>query len=108
MPQSRRTSQVPGMILVDAYLIPAGQADAYIAAREVLADKATRVLQEMCVSVERCWAGSQDGEAIVGLAARGRIQALTHLDPDAVSALGELDDAALRDWFLLQDKPAKP
>ena len=47
MPQSRRTNQVPGMILVDAYLIPAGQADAYIAAREALADKATRVLRPL-------------------------------------------------------------
>ena len=107
MPQPRRTSQVPGMILVDAYLIPAEQADAYIAAREALADKATRVLQEMCVSVERCWAGSQDGEAIVGLDAHGEIQALTHLDPDAVDALGALDDEGLRAWFLQQTE-AKP
>ena len=107
MEQAFTRSPVAGMVLVDAYLIPADQADAYIAAREALAERATRVLQAMCSSVERCWAGSQDGEAIVGLDADGEIQALTHLDPDAVDALGELDDEGLRAWFQQQTE-AKP
>lgn len=69
------------MVQVDAYALPADEADAYIALREECAKAATKVFQKYCAEVRREWAGSEDGEAITGYDANGQLQCLIHLDP---------------------------
>lgn len=84
---AREFETASGMTLVDAYWVPNSEAGQYIADREALAEVATEFLKPFCASVERCWKGSEDGEAIVGMNSVGEIISLIHLDPDGVALL---------------------
>lgn len=92
-------SQIKGMVKVDAYWIPAADAPAYIAARQRTVQRVDALLRQFCVDVQRCWQGSQDGEAVVGRDANGDIIALLHLDPQDVQTAESLDDAQLLAWL---------
>lgn len=78
-----------GMTLVDAYMVPDEDVDEYIADRERLAALAIKILTPSCALVERCWQGSEDGEAVVGFNAEGEILSMIHLDPDGIELLGK-------------------
>ena len=80
------------MTLVDAYMVPNEEVDQYIADREELAAVAIGLMSPFCASVERCWKGSQDGEAIVGLDSAGEIISMIHLDPDGIELLHKPDE----------------
>lgn len=84
-----------GMVLVDAYWIPQANAANYINKREHLAQRLQVAMAQFCNKVERCWAGSEDGEAVVGYNSAGEIQTLRHLDPDTLEEVGQLSDAEL-------------
>lgn len=78
-----------GMTLVDVYMVPNENVGQYIADRERLAATAIKLMTPFCASVERCWKGSQDGEAIVGFNATGEIVSMIHLDPDDIELLNK-------------------
>ena len=74
-------------MLVDAYRVPACEAEAYRARREQLAQAARAHFRAAgCAAVQRCWAGSEDGEAVVGLDENGALLCLVHLDPTSTEA----------------------
>ncbi|MBE1556677.1 hypothetical protein [Sporosarcina limicola] len=73
-----------GMVLVDNYWIPKSQAKKFLETRERCAVEATLIMGEFCEKVERCWAGSEDGEAVVGTDQHGEIVCLIHLDPGKI------------------------
>lgn len=85
------------LVQVDAYMIPEESAAQYIADRERLAAVAIAYMSRFCTFVERCWQGSEDGEAIVGLDEAGEIISMIHLDPDGVRLLDRPDD--LQDYL---------
>lgn len=86
---TRKSKKASGMTLVDAYMVPNKHVDQYIADREKLAAIATELMKPFCASVERCWKGSQDGEAIVGFNSAGEIVSMIHLDPDGIELLNK-------------------
>lgn len=88
---SKRTDS-SNMVQVDAYLIPEERAAQYVADRERLAAFASAYMTQFCASVQRCWQGSEDGEAVVGLNEAGEIISMIHLDPDGVRSLDKPDD----------------
>lgn len=87
------------MVSIDGWQIPATEAEAYRAARERTARRALEVLQAICARTDRRWAGSEDGEAVVGLDADDELVAVIHLDPSTVERAESMDDGALEDWI---------
>jgi len=86
---------------VDAYYIPSDQAEAYIADREYFAGKAAEVFREFCPRVFRDWAGSEDGEAVLGCDGSGRLMMHVHLNPDNIRQMKEAERRGeLRRWLL--------
>ena len=79
-------------VQVDAYCIPSSEVEVYKAQREELAEKALRFFETFCHHTSRDWAGSQDGEAVVGLNKQNEIIALIHLDPDGVEFMNQYPD----------------
>lgn len=68
-------------VRVDAYYVDEAEAEAYCRDREALAERAIKFFSTYCTMVARHWAGSEDGEAVVGYDAQDRILSLIHLDP---------------------------
>ena len=90
------------MVKVDAWYVPAQDAPRYIEARERCAKAALDEMRFFCASAAREWAGSQDGEAVVGCDERGEIIAMIHLDPEGVSQMEQaIKDGALRELLTL-------
>lgn len=87
------------MVKVDAYLVEAVHAHAYIAQREQAAARAMQAMRGFYHRVDRCRAGSQDGEAVVGINAKGEIVAMIHLDPQGVERIHSLPDDALAEML---------
>lgn len=79
----------PGGVQIDAYWVPSEEVEDYVATREELAKRATALFQTFCEHVSRDWAGSEDGEAVVGYDADYQIKALVHLDPMAMQWVDE-------------------
>ena len=94
---SKKSTQPSNMVQVDAYMIPVERAEQYIADRETLAALAIELMTPFCASVERCWQGSEDGEAIVGLNGAGEILSMIHLDPDGIKLLDNV--VALKEYL---------
>ena len=80
------------LVQVDAYMVPEERAARYIADRERLAAFSIAYMTQFCASVQRCWEGSEDGEAVVGMNEAGEIISLIHLDPDGVRLLDKPDE----------------
>ena len=89
---TRKSKKSFGMTCVDAYMVPNEDVAQYIADREKLAALAIELMKPSCASVERCWEGSQDGEAIVGFNAAGEIVSMIHLDPDGIKMLSNPEE----------------
>lgn len=93
--------EADGMTLVDAYYIPNDALEAYIKDRDEMAAKAMRIFQKHCHSVRRDYAGSQDGEALIGCDEDGEIMLFIHLDPDGIDAMKTADEnGELERWLL--------
>ena len=75
------------LVVVDAYWIPEDEAMEYIRDRELLALIATEIFTSEGFKVERDFAGSQEGEAIIGLENNGEIARFIHLDPYSIEGL---------------------
>lgn len=73
-----------GMTLVDAYWIPDEEVASYRADRNAAAAAYTEAFRAEGYRVFREWAGSEDGEAITASDSAGNLQAMMHLDPQAV------------------------
>lgn len=76
-----------GMTLVDSFYIPDANVVQYRRDRERCADLAAAIMGQHCASVTREFQCSEDGEALVGRGADGRVQMLLHLDPEGVAEL---------------------
>ena len=74
-------------VRVDAYCVSSSEEKSYRADREELATRSLKVFGKYFHSTERCWAGSEDGEAVVGLNEKGELRALIHLDPMGIDLL---------------------
>lgn len=72
---------------VDAYLIPEHEADRYEAEREEAKALALEAMRSFCHSAGLDFAGSQDGEAVLGYDEAGACVALIHLDPEGVKQI---------------------
>ncbi len=76
-----------GMTLVDSFYIPDANVAQYRRDRERCAELAAEVMRQHCADVSRDFQYSEDGEALVGRDADGRITMLLHLDPEGVAEL---------------------
>ncbi len=76
-------------VQVDAYCVASSEEESYRADREELAKQALFVFAKHFHSASRQWAGSQDGEAVLGLDEKGQLKALIHLDPNGIELLKE-------------------
>lgn len=90
-----KTKRSGNTILIDGYFIATEDAAQYVTRREQLALRVETLMASFCHSVKRCWAGSEDGEAVVGFYANGTIASLLHLDPDAVYGQYDCSDEEL-------------
>lgn len=85
---------------VDAYIVANHEVEDYIQKREYLANA---IMQEATSrgfrNVERAYAGSEDGEAIVAIDASGNSRFLTHLDAALVDQFEFNNDALLHKIF---------
>lgn len=98
------------MVWVDSYLIPVEEAEQYIADREFCAAEAAKVMERFCTSVSREWAGSEDGEAVVGVDQHGEILCMIHLDPTEIDRMmEEIQKGQLKEFLFrvneLEEKP---
>lgn len=90
-----------GVRLVDGWHIPEAEADEYIRTRERYAEMALAFYAKRFASVRRDFAGSQDGEAVLGLDEQGELQFLLHLDPMNIQQMEEAEEKGqLEDFFL--------
>lgn len=91
-----------GGLLVDAYVIENEDAEAYIKAREANYERVSRVLEEMGYEADRCYRGSEDGEAmIVRKKGEPDWHFLSHMDPFFAEDLPE-KDTELAGWIKAQ------
>ena len=90
------------MVRVDAYMVPRSMARAYIADREACAEAAMAVMRTFCAHVSRDWAGSEDGEAVVGCDERGDLICMIHLDPEGIEEMKHAIAADRLKAFLLE------
>ena len=91
-----------GATLVDAYMINNEDAEAYITAREANYRRVSRLLAEMGYEADRCYRGSEDGEAmIVRKKGEPDWHFLSHMDPFFAEDLPE-KDTELAGWIKAQ------
>lgn len=76
-----------GMVLVDNYWIEESKFEDYLKDRAEAAQKATAAMETFRENVELQWAGSQDGEAVVGFNDDESIRTLIHLDPRGIALI---------------------
>lgn len=94
-PNEIEREEYKGYTWVDAYLIPDHEVEAYVAERERLATEALDAMKTFCHDARRDWAGSEDGEAILGLDKRGDLIAVIHLDPQSLEEIKAVQKDAL-------------
>lgn len=94
---SAETGLVDDATQVDAYLVTNEEVESYIDKREFLARK---IMEEAVArgfrSIERAYAGSEDGEAIIAIDASGNSRFLTHLDASLVDQFEFNDEENLQ------------
>ncbi|HGN6586248.1 TPA: hypothetical protein ACKU3G_004045 [Bacillus cereus] len=83
---------VEGFTKVDAYLIPNKMVKKYIEDREILALEIQKYYNSLGLKSKRCFLGSEDGEALVGIDKEGKYTKLIHLDPDTVEGMLNSDN----------------
>lgn len=76
-----------GMVLVDNYWIEESKFEDYLKDRAEAAQKAIAAMESFCKNVELQWAGSQDGEAVVGFNDDKSVRTLIHLDPRGIALI---------------------
>ncbi|WP_277300904.1 hypothetical protein [Veillonella montpellierensis] len=88
-------------VKVDIFDIPEAKAEEYIAARELVAAEAARIMQPYCVKVVRETLDEQEGEAVVGYFVTGEILFAVILDPFEVPVMKiALQRGKLREYIL--------
>ncbi len=100
--------EVDGMVLVDVFYIMKEDVEAYTADREHYAQKALQFFATFCPYPERDWAGTEDGEAVLGLNYNGEIRAMVYLDPDGIDGMKEADDEDEFEAHLLEINEITP
>lgn len=75
---------IEGDTLIDSYNIPNSEVEQYVKDREALAIEINNFYSSLGLKVKRCFAGSEDGEAIIGLNKQGEIEKFIYLDPETV------------------------
>lgn len=94
---SAETGLVDDATQVDAYLVTNEEVESYIDKREFLARK---IMEEAVArgfrNIERAYAGSEDGEAIIAIDASGNSRFLTHLDASLVDQFEFNDEENLQ------------
>ncbi|WP_331836050.1 MULTISPECIES: hypothetical protein [Erysipelothrix] len=94
---SSETGMVDDATQVDAYLVTNEEVASYIDKREFLARK---IMEEADArgfrNIERAYAGSEDGEAIIAMDSMGNSRFLTHLDASLVDQFEFNDDETLK------------
>ncbi|MBK2403299.1 hypothetical protein GTU75_01050 [Erysipelothrix rhusiopathiae] len=94
---SSETGMVDDATQVDAYLVTNEEVESYIDKREFLARK---IMEEADArgfrNIERAYAGSEDGEAIIAMDSMGNSRFLTHLDASLVDQFEFNDDETLK------------
>lgn len=75
------------MVLVDAYYVPVDTVESYKRDRDFFAMKAQDVFSQFCSHVERKWANTEEGEAIVGYDSENRVVALVYLNPKGIEQM---------------------
>lgn len=80
-----------GMTSVDGYYIPDEEVDAYLKERAYYGKKAEEIFRRFCPNTIRDWAGTQDGEAVLGLDEKGKLMMLIHLDPTDIETMKEAE-----------------
>lgn len=76
-----------GMVLIDNFWIEDSEANQYLADRKKAAQKAILAMSKFCNTVALKWAGTEDGEAVVGFDADSNIRSLIHLNPQGVQLI---------------------
>lgn len=87
------------MVLIDNYWIDDAHAQQYLADRSQAAQKATAAMSTFCASVQTQWAGSEDGEAVVGLDEQNSIRSVISLNPHSVKLILSMSEAKLIDYL---------
>lgn len=95
-------------VQVDAYCVPSSEEIKYRKEREELAKKTTDFFETFSHHTSRDWAGSQDGEAILGLDHENNIIAMIHLDPDGIDLMHSHPDTADFEQALLDYNEISP
>ncbi|AZK44387.1 hypothetical protein EEI45_06215 [Erysipelothrix piscisicarius] len=94
---SSETGMVDDATQVDAYLVTNEEVESNIDKREFLARK---IIEEADArgfrNIERAYAGSEDGEAIIAMDSMGNSRFLTHLDASLVDQFEFNDDETLK------------
>lgn len=83
------------MVLIDSHWIKLADAEQYLADRSAAAQKALAAMRTFCASAQTLWAGSEDGEAVVGFDAQHAIRSVIHLNPQGVKHILALTTAEL-------------
>lgn len=95
MSQSKKQKKQKGKVLVDNYWIAKSETEQYQVNREEAAQKALAAMRTFCQTAERQWAGSEDGEAVVGYNADQNIRSIIHLNPQGVQLILSLNNEEL-------------
>lgn len=81
--------KIKGLALIGVYYIPYSEAAQYKRRMKRAAKEAKKALYTFCPRVEKCFKGSEDGEALVGFDLNNEIMALIHLDPEGLDFIEE-------------------
>lgn len=95
----------PGFEKVDAYLIPKKEAGNYKRRRKLARKAAIKAMETFCDHVYCDFAGSQDGEAVLGMK-DGECIAFIHLDPWGIDRIEKAQSEGRLVEVLKEDKEA--
>ncbi|WP_229136195.1 hypothetical protein, partial [Bacillus anthracis] len=84
---NKKNILVEGDTKIDAYLIPNKMVKQYIEDREKLALEIQKYYNSLGLKSKRCFLGSEDGEAVVGIDKEGELIKLIHLDPETIEGM---------------------
>lgn len=97
--KDKKFKKLKGMVLIDNYWVDEKDVEKYLSDRKKAAEKATTAMESFCDSVELQWAGSQDGEAVVGFDSKEHIRSVIHLDPHGVKLILSMDHQKLIEYL---------
>lgn len=99
MKQQSKFKKRKGLVLVDNYWIEEKELASYLKDRTEAAQKAISAMESFCEEVKLQWAGSQDGEAVVGFNADNSIRTLIHLDPQGIKLILSMSHPQLVEYL---------